>query len=64
VRTVTLGWAVAAWLGSHAAVFKLQLVRYQGYQWTRVDGRKGWRRAPRSAGATAARARSLGVAFG
>jgi hypothetical protein len=64
VRTVASGWAMAAWLVSHAAVFKLQLVRYQGYQWTSAHGRKGWRRAPRSAGGGAARAGSPGVAFG
>jgi hypothetical protein len=55
---------VAAWLVSHAATFNLHQVTYQGYQWTSAHGRKGWTRAPRSAGRTAARAHRLGVVFG
>jgi hypothetical protein len=61
VRTVTDGWAVAAWLVSHASGFKLRRVTYQGYQWTAAHGRKGWTAVPRPARPTEAR---LGVTFG
>jgi hypothetical protein len=61
VRTVPAGWAVAAWLVSHASSFKLRRVTYQGYQWTAAHGRKGWTAVPRSARRTAAR---RGVTFG
>jgi hypothetical protein len=64
VRTAAAGWAVAAWLISHAATFKLQQVTYQGYQWTSAHGKKGWIHAPRPHGRTAARASRLGVTFG
>ena len=64
VRAVAAGWAVAAWLVSHAATFRLRRVTYDGYQWTSAHGRKGWTHTPRAAGMTAARASSLGVAFG
>jgi len=55
VRSVAAGWAVAAWLVSHASSFKLRHVSYQGYQWTAAHGRKGWVAVPRSARHTAAR---------
>ena len=61
VRTPAAGWAVAAWLVSHASMFKLRRVTCQGYQWTAANGRKGWSAMPRSARQSAAR---LGVAFG
>ena len=61
VRTAATGWAVAAWLVSHADSFNLQSVIYQGYQWTAAHGRKGWAAARRSARQTAAH---RGVAFG
>ena len=61
VRTTATGWAVAAWLVSHASSFNLRRVTYQGYQWTTAHGRKGWTAMRRSARQTAAR---LGVAFG
>jgi hypothetical protein len=61
VRTVAAGWAVAAWLVSHAGSFKLQRVTYQGYQWTAAHGRKGWIAMPRPARQAAAH---QGVAFG
>ncbi len=38
------GWAVAAWLVSHAASYGIQTVTYQGYQWVTKDGSSGWRR--------------------
>jgi hypothetical protein len=61
VRTVAAGWAVAAWLVSHASSFRLQRVTYHGYQWISAHGRKGWTPVPRSARRTAA---PLAVAFG
>ncbi len=61
VRTPAAGWAVAAWLVSHASTFRLRRVTCQGYQWTAAHGRKGWTAMPRSARQSAAR---LGVAFG
>ncbi|MGA3151345.1 MAG: hypothetical protein ACLPN6_09725 [Streptosporangiaceae bacterium] len=36
------GWAVAAWLVSHASSYGIRDVRYQGYQWTAADGASGW----------------------
>lgn len=64
VRTVAAGWAMAAWLVSHAATFKLKQVTYQGYQWTRAHGRKGWTHAPGRGDGRAARASRRSVAFG
>ena len=42
VRRPANGWAVAAWLVSHAGNFGIRHVSYQGYQWTAAHGRKGW----------------------
>jgi hypothetical protein len=42
-------WTVASWLVTHAAVYGLTDVRYDGYQWTAAAGSQGWRpetRAP------------------
>jgi hypothetical protein len=63
VRTHTpaAGWAVAAWLVTHASKFRLRQVTYQGFQWTAARGRKGWTTAKRAARGPAAR---VGVAFG
>ncbi len=36
------GWAVAAWVVSHASAYGIGQVRYQGYQWTAAGGNKGW----------------------
>jgi hypothetical protein len=38
------GWAVAAWLVSHAASYGIQTVSYQGYEWLTKDGSSGWTR--------------------
>jgi hypothetical protein len=38
------GWAVAAWLVTHAASYRIREVRYLGYQWTAAHGVKGWTR--------------------
>ena len=36
------GWAVAAWLVSHADEYGIRRVRYQGYQWLTGHGTSGW----------------------
>ncbi|HEY2549313.1 MAG TPA: hypothetical protein VGI64_01910 [Streptosporangiaceae bacterium] len=36
------GWALAAWLVSHAGVYGIREVRYLGYQWTAAHGTQGW----------------------
>ena len=46
VRGPDMGWAVAAWLVSHAGQFKIRQVSYQGYQWTAAHGKKGWTARP------------------
>lgn len=61
VRGTDMGWAVAAWLVSHASRFKIRQVSYQGYQWTAAHGRKGWISQPGARHLAAAR---LAVAFG
>jgi hypothetical protein len=38
------GWAVAAWLVSHADTFGIRRVAYQGYQWLTGHGTSGWTR--------------------
>jgi hypothetical protein len=56
VRSPRLGWAVAAWLVSHANKFRIKQVSYQGYQWSAAHGHRGWRPEPSSPHAAAARA--------
>jgi len=46
VRGPSAGWAVAAWLVTHASSYGIREVRYLGYQWTAADGDKGWTRYP------------------
>jgi hypothetical protein len=36
------GWAVAAWLVSHAAAYGIGYVRFGGYQWRTSHSRTGW----------------------
>jgi hypothetical protein len=38
----SLGWAVAAWLVTHAGKYKLHEVRYAGFRWPAPAGRTGW----------------------
>lgn len=38
------GWAVAAWLVSHADTYGIDSVRYQGYRWLTKEGSSGWKR--------------------
>jgi hypothetical protein len=40
------GWAVAAWVVSHAGAYGIRGVRYQDYLWTTASGNKGWTREP------------------
>ena len=55
------GWAVASWLVTHASSFRIDSVRFGGYQWLASVGQKGWRKARPSRHWPAAR---LTVAFG
>ena len=61
VRGTDTGWAVAAWLVSHASRFRIRQVSYQGYEWTAADGRKGWTSQPKARHGPAPR---LGITFG
>jgi hypothetical protein len=45
VPTARRGWAVAAWLVSHAQQYQIANVQFEGYQWSAADGRRGWARA-------------------
>lgn len=57
VQGTAAGWAVAAWLVSHANAYGIREIRNQGYQWTFAKGALGWireragSRAPALAGA-------------
>jgi hypothetical protein len=55
------GWAVAFWLVTHAASYRLDAVRFAGYQWLASAGRKGWRKVHQNRHWPAGR---LTVAFG
>lgn len=55
------GWAVASWLVTHAASYRIDAVRFAGYQWLASHGQKGWRMARRPRHWPAAR---LTVAYG
>jgi hypothetical protein len=46
VGTVAQGWAVTAWLVTHAAEYGIGSVRYQGYQWLGFSGPSRWRAEP------------------
>jgi hypothetical protein len=45
VRNRAAGWAVSCWLITHAASYRIDTVRFAGYQWTAADGQLGWRPA-------------------
>jgi hypothetical protein len=36
------GWAVAAWLVTHAKTFGIRTVNYDGYRWSAAHGQAGW----------------------
>ena len=42
--SVRSGWAVAAWLVSHAQQYDIDAVRYAGSRWTSASGSAGWTR--------------------
>ena len=39
-----VGWAVAAWLVTHAASYGIHEVSYAGFQWRASSGSRGWTR--------------------
>lgn len=39
------GWAVAAWLVSHAPQYRITDVQYAGYRWTAAGSARGWARS-------------------
>jgi hypothetical protein len=49
VRRPDEGWAVAAWLISHASSYGISDVRYQGYEWLGRHGSGLWKRERTSA---------------
>ncbi len=49
VGTDAEGWAVAAWLVSHAASFGIGSIRYQGYRWLASSGSGRWQAEAASA---------------
>jgi hypothetical protein len=55
------GWAVAAWLVSHAGAYGIRHVSYQGYQWLTGHGTSGWTVIK---GASQAKAPPATVVFG
>jgi hypothetical protein len=46
VHSVPDGWAVAAWLVSHAAAYGIGYVRFGGYQWHTSHSHTGWVKLP------------------
>jgi len=55
------GWAVACWLVTHAASYRINTVRFAGYQWLASHGQKGWKKSKPSRRWPATK---LTVAFG
>ena len=39
------GWAVAAWLVSHAQQYRIDDVQYAGYRWSAAESARGWARS-------------------
>ncbi len=54
------GWTVAAWLVTHASMYRIKVVSYDGFSWTAAHSQRGWQPDPRR-GRPATR---LAVAFG
>jgi hypothetical protein len=44
VTGTTTGWAVTAWLVSHANTYGIHTISYQGYEWLTRHGSSGWTR--------------------
>jgi hypothetical protein len=42
VKHPSAGWAVAAWLVSHADSYGIRTVRFHGFAWSVTHGQKGW----------------------
>jgi hypothetical protein len=61
VRKVHAGWAIAAWLITHAGAYGIATVSYGGYEWRRGNGPGTWRRRPSR---SPARADPTAVVFG
>lgn len=40
----SLGWAIAAWLVTHAGRYRFHQVRYAGFRWPAPGGQTGWAR--------------------
>jgi len=53
VSKVRVGWAVAAWLMSHADSYGISDIRYRGYEWLRGHGSGTWLRLRGRAGTPA-----------
>jgi hypothetical protein len=45
----TLGWAVTAWLVTHASSYGIHDIRYAGFRWQESSGTSGWTRDKRQA---------------
>ncbi len=50
------GWAVAAWLVTHAQQYRIHEVRFAGYQWQANAGTSGWKRVAGAPGPGSVRA--------
>jgi hypothetical protein len=53
VSSIRQGWAVAAWLVSHASSYRIRDVRYRGYEWLSYTGTGHWEKRPVAARAPA-----------
>jgi hypothetical protein len=42
VRDHAVGWSVATWLVTHADNYRINEVRFAGFQWTAARGQRGW----------------------
>jgi hypothetical protein len=52
VQRASVGWAVAAWLISHASSYGISNVRYLGYEWFATQGSGNWVRQRAKAGSS------------
>jgi hypothetical protein len=41
------GWSVATWLVTHASLYRISVIRYDGYQWAAASAKRGWTPDPR-----------------
>jgi len=61
VTATAVGWSVAAWLVTHASLYRITTVSYDSYVWTAARAQRGWTPDPRRGHRPATR---LAVAFG